>query len=89
MGWISGIVVYILIWWLVFFMSLPVGVTAQHEHEDGAVPGTPESAPVQPRIWWKALASALVAGVIFALYYYAQAHHWFGLFGNYFTVFPE
>jgi hypothetical protein len=28
---VSGIVVYVILWWVVFFTMLPVGVKTQHE----------------------------------------------------------
>ena len=39
-----GIAIYVLLWWVVLFAVLPLGVRTQGE--DGVtVPGTPESAP--------------------------------------------
>ncbi|MFQ5347310.1 MAG: DUF1467 family protein [Rhodothalassiaceae bacterium] len=69
MGWVTGILVYAVLWWLVFMMALPVGVRAQNESEDGVVLGTPESAPVKPHIWRKAAATTLIAGALWGLLY--------------------
>ena len=43
MTWFTGILVYVIIWWLVLFMVLPWGVKVPEEPE----PGHASSAPVQ------------------------------------------
>jgi len=73
---VSGIVVFLIMWWLVFLMSLPVGVKSQQESEDETVPGTPESAPEKPRIGWKVLATTVITAVLFTLYYFAVQNNW-------------
>ena len=30
MTWFSGIVVFVIVWWVVFFAVLPVGIRAPH-----------------------------------------------------------
>jgi predicted secreted protein len=65
-----GLAVYFIIWWIVLFAVLPFGVRTQDE-EGTHVPGTPRSAPVQPRLGRKMLITTLVAGVVFALFYWA------------------
>ena len=42
MGTVSGIVVYILLWWWVFFMSLPFGVKRTEVVEDGHDAAAPQ-----------------------------------------------
>jgi len=83
MSWFSGVVVYIMLWWLVFFITLPFGVRSQAEHRDDVgeeiVPGTIESAPVRPRLWLKALIASFVALVLFGLFYFMMVNGWFGL----------
>ncbi|MET4697060.1 putative secreted protein [Constrictibacter sp. MBR-5] len=60
MGIVSGIVVYVIVWWLVFFMVLPWGVRAPEEQEVGHQAGAPQA----PRMWLKALITTLVAAVL-------------------------
>lgn len=76
---VSGVVVFLIIWWLVFLMALPVGVRSQNESEDETVPGTPESAPESPRIGRKFLATTAITIVLFALYYFAVENNWMGI----------
>jgi predicted secreted protein len=56
---VSGVVVYILLWWLVFFMALPVGVRVPSGDE--LAPGHATSAPIRPNLWRKAMASTVIA----------------------------
>ena len=74
----SALAIYFIIWWTVLFAVLPWGVTAQHE--DGTVvPGSAESAPVRPLLLRKALATTILAGLIFGLVYGLATQHWIGL----------
>ncbi|MEM9784751.1 MAG: DUF1467 family protein [Pseudomonadota bacterium] len=65
----SAIVFYAVIWALVFYMVMPIGQTSQQEAGE-IEPGTPASAPVNPRIGLKALITTGIAAVIFAAIYY-------------------
>jgi predicted secreted protein len=61
--------VYLVLWWLVFFMALPIGVTSQDESTDDTIPGTPGSAPVRPMIWRKAGAASIIAAILWVFFY--------------------
>jgi predicted secreted protein len=63
MGIAGSLMVISISWWLVFFMLLPIGVRSQLE-DGSVVPGTEPSAPVAPRLWWKAAWALAVALVI-------------------------
>lgn len=63
MGWVTGIVVYVIIWWLVIFMVLPWGVRRTETPEAGHDHG----APARPMLARKLLATTLIAGVLFAI----------------------
>ncbi len=64
MGWTSGIVVYVITWWLVFFLALPIGVRPPHEVGQEVQPGNEPGAPVQPYIWIKVGATTAIAAVL-------------------------
>lgn len=66
MQWFTGVMVYIIIWWLVFFTALPFGARPPEHVEIGHA----DSAPEKPRLWMKALISAVIAGFIFAAVYW-------------------
>ncbi|MFO7297280.1 MAG: DUF1467 family protein [Pseudomonadota bacterium] len=60
-----GIALYFIIWWTVLFAVLPIGVRTQGEAGE-VVPGTPESAPVAPRLLRIVAINTLVATIVFA-----------------------
>jgi len=72
MGWVSGIVVYLMIWWLVIFMVLPFGVKPPEDPEPGHAP----SAPERPLLWRKAAITTVISAAIWVLVYLAVTQHW-------------
>jgi len=62
----SGIVLYIIIWALVFYMVNPLWQTSQHEADD-VVPGTPASAPVDAKLALKAALTTAITTVVFGV----------------------
>ncbi len=66
MTWFTGILVYVIIWWVVLFMVLPWGVKVPEEPE----PGHASSAPVNPMMWRKALITSLIAAVLWGIAYW-------------------
>lgn len=82
MGLVSGILVYVVSWWLVFFMSLPIGVQAQDEDGGEVTPGTPESAPKKPMLLKKALFASIGALIIWATLYWAIDNQMLNIRGN-------
>lgn len=63
---------YFICWWLALFMVLPFGVRTQEE-EGEVIPGTVESAPKNPHIFTKLLATTLVAFLLFGMVYLVVA----------------
>lgn len=61
--------VYTLIWWLVLFCVLPIGVVAQHDTDEDRVKGTVSSAPVNLNFKKKALITSAIAAVLTFLYW--------------------
>ncbi len=67
MGWITGLAVYVIIWWLVIFMVLPWGVRRIAPEDLGA--GEDPGAPEKPRMVLKLVITTVVSGVVFGLFY--------------------
>jgi predicted secreted protein len=63
---VGAVVAYLLIWWVVLFTMLPIGVRGQWE-EGGAKAGTDPGAPVAPQLRRKALWTTLIATVLWGL----------------------
>lgn len=68
-----AVAIYFTTWWIVLFAILPWGVSSQDEAQE-VVPGSDPGAPTLPRLAVKALwttgVSAVVFGVILALFAY-------------------
>ena len=70
-----SIALYFIIWWTLLFAILPFGVRTQGEAGE-VVPGTPESAPVKPRLLWVAGVNTLVSAVVFLIVRAAVVYEW-------------
>jgi len=57
---VSGIVVYILLWWWVLFMVLPFGAKAPEQIEKGHA----TSAPAKPNLVRKMLITSVIAAIL-------------------------
>ena len=61
-GVVNGLVVFLIVWWLVFFMMLPIGVRSQEEAGD-IVAGTEPGAPMAPDLLKKKLSNCGMVAV--------------------------
>jgi predicted secreted protein len=66
MGPVSALVLYLVIWFMVLFVVLPLRLETQGERGE-VEPGTPESAPANLDMWKKARLVTWVAAIIWAL----------------------
>ncbi len=64
MGLVNGIVLYIVLWWVVFFMALPFGVQSDEEAGQDTLAGTVSSAPVKPMLRLKVIITTVVAATV-------------------------
>ena len=78
MGWISGTLVYVIIWWLVLFMVLPWG----NRPPDLVGEGHATSAPENPRLWYKVGATTVIAAVVFIIVYFVTEAGWINFRGE-------
>jgi len=72
MNLFTGIMTYVIIWMLVLFTVLPIGVRTPADLGRKADAGHAASAPVNPRIGFKFLLTTLIATALFGAYYYVQ-----------------
>ena len=64
------ILVYVVVWWMVFFAALPIGVRSQHESEEEITEGTEPGAPSNPNLLKKAFYTSVIATVLTVGYYF-------------------
>ena len=69
-----ALAIYFIIWWIVLFAMLPIGVRTSEEAGEKASPGNAESAPHTPNLLPKMLATTVVASIIFAAVYAIIVH---------------
>ena len=80
MGWFTGSMLYLMLWWLVFFAVLPFGVRMPDEGEVGE--GHATSAPTRPRLWLKAGITTLIAAVLWVGAYWLITSDVFSFYGT-------
>ncbi|WP_028033476.1 DUF1467 family protein [Chelativorans sp. J32] len=68
MSWISLVAVFFIIWWLMLFVSLPIGLRTQDDEQD-VVLGTTSSAPRGPHMMRALIRTTVLTLIIFAAFY--------------------
>lgn len=69
-----SLAIYFIVWWIVLFAMLPIGVRTSEEAGEKATPGQAESAPQFPNLLPKMLATTVVATIVFAVLYVIIEH---------------
>ncbi len=78
MGWLTGSVVYILVWWLTLFAILPLWVIPTEPGDIGHAAG----APQRPLLARKLAVTSAVAAVIWLVIYLLVRSPWFSFRGG-------
>mgnify|MGYP002637332984 FL=1 len=67
---VSTALIYVVFWWLVFFMALPIGARSYHEAGEEVEAGNVSSAPMRPRLWLKAGVTTGISAVLTLIAYF-------------------
>ena len=70
MGITGSIIVYVLIWWIIFFSVLPIGIQSNKEKFNERIGGMDPGAPNNPKIGKKFLITTIITSLIFIVIYY-------------------
>ena len=70
MGITGSIIVYVMIWWIIFFSILPVGIQSKKETFKEKIEGIDPGAPKNPKIAKKFLITTIITSIIFVVIYY-------------------
>ena len=70
MGITGSIIVYVMIWWIIFFSVLPIGIRSNKEVFKENIGGMDPGAPKNPRIRKKFFLTTLITTIIFIVIYY-------------------
>lgn len=61
MNWVTGLVLFIIIWWTALFAVLPLGT--QPVQQPDQISGW-RGAPEKPRLLWKVIVTTIVASIL-------------------------
>ncbi len=75
----GSIVIYVIIWWIIFFSVLPIGIKHDTKKFNNNLEGIDPGAPKNPNILKKFLYTTLITTLIFALIYYIVVNDHFNL----------
>jgi len=79
MGITGSIIVYVMIWWIIFFSILPVGIISNKEVFRDSIEGTDPGAPKNPKIGKKFLITTIITSILFIMIYYIVELGFFNL----------
>jgi predicted secreted protein len=69
-GITGSIIVYVLIWWIIFFSVLPIGIQSKKVKFKEQVEGIDLGAPNNPKMGKKFLITTIITSIIFIVIYY-------------------
>ena len=70
MGITGSIIIYVMIWWVIFFSVLPMGIQSNKEVFREKIEGMDPGAPKNPKIAKKFLITTIITSIIFIVIYY-------------------
>ncbi len=70
MGLTGSIIIYVIIWWIVFFSLLPVGIRSNNAKFNDKIAGEDPGAPKNPNIGKKFIYTTIITSIIFVGIYY-------------------
>ena len=70
MGITGSVIVYVMIWWIVFFAILPVGIKSNKEVFRDSIEGFDPGAPKNPKIGKKFFITTIITSILFLVLYY-------------------
>ncbi len=79
MGLTGSIIIYVMIWWIVFFSVLPIGIQSNKETFKDNIEGIDPGAPKNPKIAKKFLITTIITSILFIMIYYLVKLGFFNL----------
>ena len=75
MDLVFSVSVYLVIWWVVLFIILPLGVKSHHEAGVEVPGGGDPASPVDPKLKQKFLTTTWVSAIVFAVVWVCYTFH--------------
>ena len=79
MGITGSIIIYVMIWWIIFFSILPVGIQSNKEIFKESIEGADPGAPNNPKMAKKFLITTIITSILFIMIYYLVKLGFFNL----------
>jgi predicted secreted protein len=79
MSWETALAYYLIVWWLVFFCVLPIGVLSHAEAGVKPPAGADPASPVDPKLKKKFITTTWVSALVCAPFALAFQMHWISL----------
>tara|TARA_B100000073_G_C23488137_1_gene474451 strand:+ start:206 stop:460 length:255 start_codon:yes stop_codon:yes gene_type:complete len=79
MGITGSIIIYVMIWWIIFFSILPVGIQSNKEIFKESIEGADPGAPNNPKMAKKFLITTIITSILFIVIYYLVNNGFFNL----------
>jgi predicted secreted protein len=81
----TSLATYLIVWWVVLFSVLPVGVVSHAEAGIKTPGGGDPAAPVNPQLKRKFITTTWISALLFAPFWIAVHFHWLslGIFRNF------
>lgn len=73
-----AVAIYFIVWWITLFAVLPFNVRTQDE-AGAIVPGTPESAPAEPKLLRIIVINTIIASLVFSVVLSIVLYEWIDL----------
>ena len=54
------IIIYVIVWWILFFMALPIGLKKPANN----IPGQDAGAPEKPKLWIKFIVVSIISLIL-------------------------
>jgi len=75
----GSIIVYVMIWWIIFFSVLPIGIKSNKKVFKETLQGSDPGAPKNPKIARKFLITTIITSIFFIMIYYVVDLGFFNL----------
>jgi predicted secreted protein len=75
----TSLAIYLIVWWVVLFSVLPVGVTSHAEAGIKTPGGGDPAAPIDPKLKRKFITTTWISAALFTPFWIAVHFHWISL----------
>ena len=79
MGITGSVIIYVMIWWVIFFSVLPIGIQSNKDTFKNTIDGSDPGAPKNPKIAKKFLITTIITSIVFIVIYYLVNNGFFNL----------